>query len=302
MAKKKRKRAGSKGRTPRGIIFIGITLLIGGIALLKVLPKPGEHIKPYYQAKPPATLSPTKITPPKKELPPLPPPLPETAPARIAILIDDLGIDEAAAQSLLQMDFPLTLSILPSLPHSLTIARLAKKHHREVLLHLPMEPHGYSRNKLYPDILLTDMDEQTLLKKTRACLEQIPDIIGVNNHMGSKFTEYPDKMRPVLKVLKEQGLFFIDSRTSKDSVAYRLAKEMGLRANQRQIFLDNNQTEEAIIKQIMALGRLAKSTNGRKGVIAIAHPHPSTISALSKTLPKLKTSGIEIVPVSYLLD
>jgi hypothetical protein len=120
--------------------------------------------------------------------------------------------------------------------------------------------------------------------------------------MGSKFTEDPDKIRPVLKVLREKGLIFVDSRTSKDSVAYKLAKEMGLKATQRQIFLDNNQTEEAIIKQIMKLERLTKTEKGRNGVIAIAHPYPSTISALSKALPKLKASGIEIVPVSQLVN
>jgi polysaccharide deacetylase 2 family uncharacterized protein YibQ len=151
-------------------------------------------------------------------------------------------------------------------------------------------------------ILLTDMDEEILANKTRAYLAQIPGAKGVNNHMGSKFTEAPDKIKAVLRVLKEKGLFFIDSRTSKDSVAYKHAKEMGLKAGQRKIFLDNNRAEDAIIKQIMELERLAKSGSKGNGVIAIAHPYPSTLSALRKTLPKLQAAGIEIVPASQLAN
>lgn len=302
MPKKRRKRVAKKGYPLRGIIFLGLFLLIGGIVLLKVLPKPEEPAKPHYQKKSKEALRPTRVTPPKKELSPLPQPLPAIAPARVAIVIDDLGRNKPIVQSLLEIDFPITFSILPSLPYSVTTAQLAKGHYREVLLHLPMEPHSYLKDKKDPDILLTSMDEETLTTKTKAYIEQIPNIIGVNNHMGSKFTENQAKMRPILKVLKEKGLFFVDSRTSKDSVAFKLAKELGLKANQRHIFLDNNQTEEAIIKQIMELGRLAKSTNGKNGLIAIAHPYPSTISALRKVLPKLRASGVEIVPLSQLVN
>jgi polysaccharide deacetylase 2 family uncharacterized protein YibQ len=302
MAKKRPKRAARKRPAPRRIILTGLVLLVGGIVLLKVYPKPTDPIKPRHQTKTLASPVPPKPRPIIKKLPPLPPPLPEIPSTRVAILIDDLGGDEPTAYDFLQINFPLTLSILPSQPHSTAIAQLAKKYQREVLLHLPMEPHGYFKDRMPPHILLTEMNEELLANKTRAYLEQIPGVIGVNNHMGSKFTETPDKIKPVLRVLKEKGLFFIDSRTSKDSVAYKYAKEMGLKAGKRKIFLDNNRAEDAIIKQLMELERLAKNEKEGNGVIAIAHPYPSTLSALRKTLPKLQAMGIEVVPVSKLVN
>jgi hypothetical protein len=292
MARKKRKK-------PSATIFIiiGIVLLVAGIVVLKLLPQPTKPFQRLPVAKKliPQTLSKIpKIKRPRPSLPKLPHP-------RVAILIDDLGWNIAIAQSLIQMDFPLTFSILPSLPYSIRIAELAANHHREVLLHLPMEPYGYTNTQKDQEVLLTTMEREVLEKITRTYLEKVPHIIGVNNHMGSKFTENPEKMKIILQILGEKGLFFIDSRTSKNSVGYQTAKELGLKAGQRKIFLDNQPTEDYIIQQLTKLEKLARE-DLNNGIIAIAHPHPSTIAALGKVLPKLKASGIEIVPVSELIN
>lgn len=220
---------------------------------------------------------------------------------RIAIVIDDLGWDPKVARALLELDLPLTFAILPSLPYSEGVARQALQKRREILLHLPMEPHGYPEVDPGKGALLREMDEATLESLLLQDLKGIPSPVGVNNHMGSSFTEDDRAMRVVLKLLKRRGLFFLDSRTSPDSVAYEVAKELGLKAGRRQVFLDNGDQANvaAVERQIWRLVRIAQKEGQ---AIGIGHPHPYTLEALRQTLPQLKANGVEVVPVSRLVD
>lgn len=217
---------------------------------------------------------------------------------KVAIIIDDLGYNNANAQELLKIDAPLTFSFFPQGPYSKSLAQKAHTMGRDVMLHLPMEPYEYPQKNPGNGALLLAMDNEELLKKLGADIGSVPFIKGVNNHMGSKFTEDKEKMRVILNELEKRGLFFLDSRTSKNTVGYSVAKEMGLKAVERNIFLDNNQDVKSINSQIYKLARLAIKDGSAVG---IGHPYPSTIEALKQMIPELKAKGIEVVPVSQLV-
>lgn len=217
---------------------------------------------------------------------------------KVAIIIDDLGYNNGNAEELLKIDAPLTFSIFPLGPYSKSFAQKAHAMGRDVMLHLPMEPYEYPQKNPGNGTLLLDMDNEELLKKLGADIGSVPFIKGVNNHMGSKFTEDKEKMRVVLNELEKRDLFFLDSRTSKNTVGYSVAKKMGIKVAERNIFLDNDQDVKSINAQLYKLAKLSMK-NG--SAIGIGHPHPATIKALKQMIPEMKAKGIEVVPVSELV-
>ncbi len=238
--------------------------------------------------------------------PPQPPaPLPEKLPpvvekkpsARIAIVIDDMGYDMKPLEELLKLKAPITIAVLPHLTYSRKIAERAHLEGIEVLLHLPMEPKNTKRHNPGEGALYTNMDEKEIRLRLEADLDAVPYITGVNNHMGSRFTEDADKMKPVLMVLKEKGLFFVDSKTTGRSVAEGLAKSMGLAVASRDVFLDNERDRDYIRGQIEKLKTIAKK---RGEAIGIGHPYPETIATLKEVIVELQNDGIELVRVSEL--
>jgi polysaccharide deacetylase 2 family uncharacterized protein YibQ len=218
---------------------------------------------------------------------------------QVAIVIDDLGWDRQVAESLLALDAPLSFAILPAAPYQLYIAQEAQRRGRDVLLHLPMEPHGYPQINPGHDALLSHMQADELAAHLERALQALPSVVGVNNHMGSRLTENRAAMRVVMQHLKQHNLFFLDSRTSQHSLAYRIAREMGVRAAQRHIFLDHDVRQGTIAKRLYDLVALA-NTHGQ--AIGIGHPYPETLQALQEALPTLRQSGIELVPVSHLVQ
>jgi len=218
---------------------------------------------------------------------------------RIAIVIDDLGYDKRTGMALLRLDAPLSFSVFPFAPHSRELARKASRKGRDVLLHLPMEPKGYPGQDPGKGRLLTTMGEEELLNQLDKDLSAVPYVKGVNNHMGSKFTENSELMRIVLKDIGKRGLFFLDSRTTPHTVGFRVAQELGIKTGQRSVFLDNDRDVAKIKTQIAELVELSKK-NG--DAIGIGHPHPEMLQALQETIPSLRENGIEVVPVSVLLE
>ena len=218
---------------------------------------------------------------------------------RIAIVIDDLGYDKRTGMALLRLDVPLSFSVFPFAPHSRELAREASQEGRDVLLHLPMEPKGYPGQDPGKGRLLTTMGEEQLLTQLDKDLSAIPYVKGVNNHMGSKFTENSELMRIVLKDIGKRGLFFLDSRTTPHTVGFRVAQELGIKTGRRNVFLDNDRDVAKIKTQIAELVNLSKK-NG--DAIGIGHPHPEMLQALQETIPSLRENGIEVVPVSMLLE
>ncbi len=218
--------------------------------------------------------------------------------ARAAIIIDDMGYDLKTGLSFLDLPVPLTFSVLPCAPFTRRIAVEARTRDREVLLHLPMEPKRYPTVNPGPGALLLSMNDREILARLDRDLVDIPGVRGVNNHMGSSFTEDREKMRLVLGELKRKHLFYVDSKTSRHAVGVKLAREMGLPVAARNVFLDNDLTPAAITLQLRKLLNMARHSGT---AIGIGHPHRETLMALKKYLSS-PGRDVQIVPVSELLS
>jgi polysaccharide deacetylase 2 family uncharacterized protein YibQ len=218
---------------------------------------------------------------------------------KVAIVIDDLGGENRISQELLRWDLPLTFSVLPFTPHAKTLALEAHRQGREVILHLPMEPHGYPKIRPGEGVLLQEMDEARLLGQLSKDIEAVPYIKGVSNHMGSRLMEDPEKVKIVFSELKRRGLFFLDSRTTPQTIGLQVAQSVGLKAMERSLFIDHSSDEEKIKQKLERLIQLSLSTGKAVG---IGHPHPSTIKCLKEMIPKIQEKGIDIVPLSTLME
>jgi hypothetical protein len=227
-----------------------------------------------------------------------PPPEPAAGRPRLAIIIDDLGRDVETARALAGIDLELTFSVLPGTENASRVATLAHRSQREVMVHIPMEPLSYPATNPGRDALLVGMSSKEIHRRFHGFLERVPYAVGGNNHMGSRFTENREGMAAVLQVMKGEGLFFVDSRTTAHSVAYDEARRAGLPAAGRDVFLDNVQDVEAIVVEIRRLVRLAKAQGTALG---ICHPHPETLEALRREAEMFRREGVDVVPASRLL-
>ncbi|OIN95938.1 hypothetical protein AUJ66_07930 [Candidatus Desantisbacteria bacterium CG1_02_38_46] len=217
--------------------------------------------------------------------------------ARIAIIIDDFGFNKEAMNEFLHINSPITFSVLPYLKYSKLAAELAHQSGKEVMLHLPLQG---VRNELNVNVIKMSMSRDEIEKKVEDGIRGIPYINGVNNHMGSVVTADTKIMKIILNKIKENGLFFVDSYTTGRSVAYNLAKEMGLKTGKRKVFLDMENYEDTayIKKQLWQLVKIAK----RDGeAIGIGHNRTWTAYALREELPKLEAEGIELVFASQIV-
>ncbi|MBN2299314.1 MAG: divergent polysaccharide deacetylase family protein [Deltaproteobacteria bacterium] len=212
--------------------------------------------------------------------------------ARLAIIVDDMGLSMGPAKQLAALDADLTFSVMPLRAHTKDVAEYLHEKGKEVLLHLPMEGNGKDPG---PGALYHSMDRDEIQEVTRHNIENIPHAVGANNHMGSVATADYTLMSHVCAELKRSGLFFIDSLTTHKSVCRKAAEDKGLRFNARDVFLDNEQDEAYIRGQ---LDKLITISMKHSEAIGICHPHPATIAVLSSEIPRLKHLGIEIVRVS----
>lgn len=216
---------------------------------------------------------------------------------KAAFIIDDLGYETEVAKKMIELEFPVALSILPFLQYSEFIAEEGRKNNQEIMLHLPMEANNSGADP-GPGAIKSDMSEEETRQAVRDCILNFPYIIGVNNHMGSKITEDREIMEIVLEEIKGYNLFFIDSMTTKHSIAYEAAQEMEIKSAVRSVFLDNENDMEYIKGQMLEV----QETALREGeVIAIGHSRINTFYVLKRMIPELIKAGIEIVPVSELV-
>ena len=231
-------------------------------------------------------------------LEPVPPPA-RGGKSRVAIILDDGGYGGAVTDSVLALSPKLTLAILPYTPHDATTATAAAKLGFEVMLHMPMETNSQSV-AAYPGMLTTAMEDKEIKGLTRRALAEIPGVKGVNNHTGSKFTSNAVGMGEFLSVLKEDGLFFVDSRTINTSIAYNAALEAGVPTAERQVFLDNKADQAYIRGQ---LNELVARARAQGSAIGIGHFRKDTVAVLAAGLPKLEAEpDLELVHVSELLQ
>lgn len=224
--------------------------------------------------------------------------LPKPSRPRVAVIIDDVGMDMAALERVGSLGVPVAVAVLPGLRHTADAASYAKEAGIELLLHLPMQPKGDSMKGLGPGALLAGMTDEELRAAVSGGIESVPGAVGVNNHMGSALTEDARAMGVVMREFKRRGLYFVDSRTSAESVALDEASKMGVRAASRAVFLDDSGDPAEIRKQLARLARKA----GRDGsALAIGHPRPATLEVLAEELPRLKAQGVDVVRVSDLV-
>lgn len=225
-------------------------------------------------------------------------PLPGLRP-KVAIVIDDIGNEYKIVRKLLRWDIPITFSILPFMPYSKAIAIECNRIGKDVILHLPMEPHGYPDVNPGEGVLLQEMDQMGLIDQLSRDIEAVPFTKGVSNHMGSKMMEDHEKVKIILSEIKRRHLFFLDSRTTPKTVGLRTSDEIGLKAIERTIFLDHAKGVSDIEGDIEKLTRYALS-QGK--AVAIGHPHPSTISTLREFVILMEKRGIDIVSLSRLIE
>lgn len=222
---------------------------------------------------------------------------PEDGP-RIALVVDDLGPNRENTDRVVELPGPLTLAFLvysDGLPDVATRARAAG---HELLAHVPMEPEDTAHHDPGPNVLKADLAADELRRRLAWGLDRFSGYVGVNNHMGSRFTASAAGMRPVMAELRRRGLLFLDSKTTADTVGPALARELGVPHAARDVFLDNDPDAPAVRDQLARLEQVARQTGL---AIGIGHPHDGTIEALAEWLPTLRSRGFRLVPVSAIV-
>jgi polysaccharide deacetylase 2 family uncharacterized protein YibQ len=213
---------------------------------------------------------------------------------RVAIIIDDLGYDLKLAERCLVLEGAFTFSMLPKGPFTRKISEKAHAMGHEIMLHLPMEPMEYPDISPGPGALLAEMTPDELLAQLETNLAAIPHVSGVNNHMGSRLSTLAPQMRQIFSRLKTRGLYYVDSRTTKETVGRQSAERLHLDFAERDIFIDHFQDADFIRRQ---LRQLVKRAYDQGYAIGIAHPHPLTLDLIQAELPTLKDK-VNLVPVS----
>jgi uncharacterized protein len=225
------------------------------------------------------------------------PQAPAASGPRLAVILDDVASNPSSVDAIFALHYPLTLSVLPNHPRSAQIAQEAHRRGYQVMLHLPME--SIANETPEPAELRPGMSSAQISSALDSMLATVPDAAGVNNHQGSLATSNPQLMAELMPLLHAHHLFFVDSRTTAASTAYEQARSAGVPSASRNVpFLDDIQDVAAIRKQL----ELAfKDAREKHEAIAIGHPHPETLQALSELLPRAESQGIRLVHVSELV-
>ncbi|WP_372741414.1 divergent polysaccharide deacetylase family protein [Neptunomonas sp.] len=215
---------------------------------------------------------------------------------RIVIVIDDMGNNLAEGEAALALPGPVTYAVLPHSAYGRSLALAANRLGKDVMLHVPMA--NTQNLKLGPGALTQGLSEARFKEILNAGLDSVPYATGLNNHMGSLLTRQRTPMKWVMEVAKSRGLFFLDSRTTGGSVAWDTARNEGVPALIRDIFLDHEQTEVFLNRQFVRAVKIARKYGT---AIVIGHPYPITTTFLQKAIPALDEAGVQLVSAPALL-
>lgn len=220
--------------------------------------------------------------------------------AKLALLIDDFGYRDDTVVDLFlnKIDIPLTISIIPGTPFAQSIANKAEKSGKEVILHLPMQPQGDFVND-YRWIILKGMSSAEIKETFREALRDVPQARGVNNHMGSLITTRQAEMKPLLEEIKKARLYFVDSKTASNSIAYSLAQKMGVRTAQNKMFLDNEKRIDYIRERFQ---KMVVSLNESEKVIGLGHVNQVTGEAILNFISHLDQRKVKLVYISEIVE
>jgi len=218
----------------------------------------------------------------------------------IAIIIDDMGNQQAQGLRVLELPGPVACAFLPYGAFTATLARRAHLRRKEVMLHLPMQTVELEHGSQQEGMLTLDMTRQQFQSEFRRAIGAVPHVSGLNNHMGSLLTRHPGSMAWLMQAIDSRGdLFFVDSRTTRATVAEQLATEYGIPNIARKVFLDNVDETEAVRAQFRQLLADAR----REGTaLGIGHPRPATLQVLTEELARLDGQGIQLLPVARLIE
>ncbi len=218
----------------------------------------------------------------------------------LAIVIDDFGNGMTGTEEMFKLPVKVTIAVMPFMPTTKRDAELAHRRGYDVIVHMPMEPKKGKREWLGPGAITTDLSDAEIRKRVEAAIRDVPHAIGMNNHMGSKATADERVMRSVLSVVREHGMFFLDSRTTPQSVIPKLADELGVPRLGNDVFLDDVYTIQHISRQI---GLIRKRLNEQVACVAIGHVGPpgmKTAAVLKNSIPAL-SSQAQFVRLSELI-
>ncbi|MCK5723695.1 MAG: divergent polysaccharide deacetylase family protein [Gammaproteobacteria bacterium] len=215
----------------------------------------------------------------------------------ISIIIDDMGYRLKAGSRAVNLSGAITYSFLPHAPYARQLSQFAHEQNKEVMLHLPME--AESGKKLGPGGLTENMTTSNFIEVLESSINSIPYVSGFNNHMGSLLTKNELWMTRLMRqVAADKKLFFVDSKTTSNSIAFKVARAEGLLSIRRDIFIDHENSKKFIQKQ---LEKLIKKAQQKGTALAIAHPKNTTLAVLEEWLPELEKRGIKLVSVSELI-
>lgn len=214
----------------------------------------------------------------------------------LAIVIDDLGMQPKRLAHIAGLPGPLTFAFLPYGVELAGQVQAARARGHEIIVHLPMEPLNHEDPG--PNALVTGLERNEIDRRLHWSLERFGGYVGVNNHMGSKYTRDAQAMAPVIAELKARGLLFLDSRTVPDSVAADAARQAGVPTASRDVFLDFDQAPDRVRAELDRAEALARQ---RGAAVAIGHPHESTLAVLAERLPGMLARGIVLVPISAIV-
>lgn len=251
----------------------------------------------------PKAASPTVVTP-RWQTNAQPEPAVPAGFARLAIVIDDMGVDVSNTVTAMGILPPtVTFAYLPYAPDTRTLAHQAYARGHEILVHLPMEPLARASDTTPnpgPHALTVEQSQPTIAANLARHLKGLEDIaVGANNHMGSRFTQWPEGMHTVLARLQDDGLMFLDSVTTARTATRDASQGLTLPLLRRDVFLDD-QPDPAIVQSQLERAIAMARRNG--SAIAIGHPHPSTLAVLAERLPQLEAEHVTLVPLTALIS
>lgn len=220
----------------------------------------------------------------------------------VALIIDDFGNHGAGTEEMLRLGIPITAAVMPFQPFSREDANAAHQAGLEVIMHIPMEPERGNAKWLGPKGITCDLSGEEIQTRIRDGLHEVPWVVGMNNHMGSKATQDQRVMKNILEIVKEQKLFFIDSKTARHSVVADLSKQTGVQFAERDIFLDGTQNKKHIEKQMQKLAEVAKKKGFAVGIGHVGiEGGKATAEAIRSTYPILQKQGIKFIYISDLI-
>ncbi|MDH3474497.1 MAG: divergent polysaccharide deacetylase family protein [Rhodospirillales bacterium] len=217
----------------------------------------------------------------------------------IAIVIDDLGLNRVNARRSIALPPPLTLAFMTYAEGLEAMTGAARVVGHELLVHVPMEPEDPSYDA-GENVLTTGLDNDDLERRLDWALGRFEGYVGINNHMGSKFTRSPLGMAQVMAELRSRGLLFLDSRTSGRSVGMGLAARMGVAHTGRDVFIDNNPDDPNSIRRQLEILEETARRHGK--AVGIGHPHDATLEVLAQWLPEVEKRGFVLVPISAIVQ